>query len=117
MLKMDKSFYDAFFSKEKLIEEIGLNQLKAEEKITIAKLVEEILQNKILDFIISQLVFEDQKEFALLVMSKKSDSVSSFLKRKIPAAKDGIKALVDSYKHELSLMIQQIIEKEQVENA
>jgi len=69
-------------NRETIFAEFGLNHLSREQQDKIWQILEEIFHLKLLDAILSQLSFEEQKNFLDLLM-RQEEEATSYIKEKV----------------------------------
>lgn len=95
------TFYSHLIEIESVITELDNMDLSKEEKLHLAKLVDESLHNTILDAIFSQLSEEDKRVFASHLNKGKHEEIWKFLQAKIDKVEDKIKAAAEDLKSKL----------------
>lgn len=95
-------FYSHIITVEAIISELDGLDLKPHHKRHLAALVDEIMQNTILDLVMSQLAQEDKLIFAERLRNNPHDKeIMSFLSSKVSNIEDQIKKAVEDLKKEL----------------
>lgn len=91
-------FYTHLIEIESIIAELDKMDLSKEEKLHLAKLVDESLHHTILDAIFSQLNEEEKQVFATHLKGNDHEKIWKFLKEKIDNVEDKIKSAAKDLK-------------------
>lgn len=103
-----KYFYTHLIEIESVITELDKMDLSKEEKLYLAKLLDDSLHHTILDAIFSELSEEDKRIFISHLTEGKHDKIWKFLNEKVDGVEEKIKKVAEDLKKELHEDLQEV---------